>query len=93
MRACALRFESAGGLNPKQPSLILCACKALSAGSEVVTITHDDFDGKRYASVIKEMAIEAFLACSFHRPEGVKDWNDALKAKSLCSFPAVRDLW
>lgn len=85
------RYASiAGGLNPKQPGLILCACKAMSAGSEVVTITHDDFDGERYASIIKEMAVQVSLPFSIHRPEGVKDWNDALKAKVLSSFPAVR---
>jgi len=87
------RYASiAGGLNPKQPALILQACKAMPAGSEVVSVTHGDCEGARYAEVIREMAAEASLPFRAHRPEGVKDWNDVLKASEggLPSFPAVQ---
>jgi hypothetical protein len=87
------RYASlAGGLNPKQPELVLRACKAMPAGSEVVSITHADADGERYASVLEEMAAAASLPFRIHRPEAVKDWNDALIATGvgLHSFPAVR---
>ena len=48
------RYASiAGGLNPKQPDLILQACKAMAAGSEVVSVTHGDAEGERYAEVIQ----------------------------------------
>jgi hypothetical protein len=86
------RYASiAGGLNPKQPGLILAACKALPAGSEVVSITHSDADGERYAAVIAEMAQAVSLPFRIHRPDGVKDWNDVLKGPDLGlhSFPAV----
>jgi hypothetical protein len=44
------RYASiAGGLSPKQPGLILLSCKAMPADSEVVSITHADADGERYA--------------------------------------------
>lgn len=68
------RYASiAGGLNPKQPDLILQACKAMRAGVEVVSITHADPEGERYVEVVREMAAEAW-------PNGVKDWNDVLQA-------------
>ena len=56
------------------------ACKAMPAGSEVVSVTHGDADGERYAEVIQEKAVEASLPFRVHRPESVKDWNDVLKA-------------
>ena len=85
------RYASlAGGLNPKQPELILKACKAMPARSEVVSITHADADGERYAAVIEEMAGAASLPFRTHHPEVVKDWNDALinPYPALHSFPA-----
>jgi len=86
------RYASiAGGLNPKQPELILLACKAMPIGAEVVSVTHADADGERYAVVIREIADAASLPFRIHRPEHVKDWNDVLKApkSGLHSFPAV----
>jgi Toprim-like/Protein of unknown function (DUF3991) len=85
------RYASiAGGLNPKQPDLISQACKAMPVGSEVVSVTHGDAEGERYAEVIREKATEASLPFRVHRPQGVKDWNDVLKAAEpgLYSFPA-----
>jgi Toprim-like len=85
------RYASiAGGLNPKQPELILQACKAMPAGSEVVSVTHADPEGERYAEVVREMAAAASLPFRVHRPDAVKDWNDVLKASDqrLHSFPA-----
>ena len=85
------RYASiAGGLNPKQPDLILQACKAMAAGSEVISVTHSDPEGERYAEVIREKTTEASLPFHVHRPDGVKDWNDVLKAlePGLHSFPA-----
>jgi hypothetical protein len=72
--------------------LILQACKAMPAGSAVVSVTHGDPEGERYAEVIREMAGEASLPFHVHRPDGVKDWNDVLKAsdRRLHSFPAGR---
>jgi hypothetical protein len=63
----------------------------MPAGSEVVSITHADADGERYAAVIEEMATAASLPFRIHLPEAVKDWNDALTAPdtTLHSFPAV----
>jgi hypothetical protein len=56
------RYASiAGGMNPKQPELILQACKAMPEGSGVVSVTHSDPEGERCAEVIREMATEAFL--------------------------------
>ena len=81
----------AGGLNPEQPALILKACRAMPAGSEVISITHPDPDGERYSAVIAEMAAAASVPFRVHRPEGVKDWNDALQARAANgshSFPA-----
>jgi hypothetical protein len=81
------RYASiAGGLNPVQPALIAGACVGMA---EVVSITHADAEGERYAAVIKEAA--ASLPFRIHRPAGVKDWNDVLKAMAvgLHSSPAV----
>jgi hypothetical protein len=80
----------AGGLNPKQPALILRACQAMAADSEVVSITHGDAEGDRYAGVIAEMASAASLPFRIHRPEDIKDWNDVLTGSDprLHSFPA-----
>ena len=86
------RYASlAGALNPKQPGLILRACNGMPTGSEVVGITHGDGDGERYALVIEEMARAASLPFRVHRPEVVKDWNDALvnRDRAFHSFPAV----
>src|SRR3984957_1073589 len=56
------RYASiAGGLNPKQPDLILQACKSMAADSEVVSVTHGDAEGERYAEVIREKAGEGSL--------------------------------
>jgi hypothetical protein len=51
----------------------------MPAGSEVISVTHGDGEGERYAEVIREKAVEASLAFRVHRPDGVKDWNDVLK--------------
>jgi Toprim-like/Protein of unknown function (DUF3991) len=85
------RYASiAGGLNPVQPVLIAKACRELPPGAEVVSITHADADGDRYAAVIEEAA--ASLPFRLHRPSGVKDWNDVLRsmAPGLHFFPAVQ---
>ena len=89
---CGRYASIAGGLNPKQPDLILQACEAMPAGSEVVSITHGDAEGERYAEVIRERAVAASLPFRVHRLEGVKDWNDVLKASEpgVHSFPAGR---
>ena len=64
----------------------------MPAGSEVVSVTHGDAEGERYSEVIREKAVVASLPFRVHRPDGVKDWNDVLKAwdPGLHSFPAGR---
>lgn len=87
------RYASfAGGLSELQEALIKEECRRMPGGSEIVCITHPDPDGERYAEVIREAA--GPLPFLIHRPDGVKDWNDALKAQNslgpgMHSFPAV----
>jgi hypothetical protein len=88
------RYRSiAGGLNPKQPDLILQECKGMLAGAEVISITHADANGESYAVVIAECAAAASLPFRIHRPSGVKDWNDFIQASNIASsssFPAAQ---
>lgn len=86
------RYASfAGGLSELQEELLAKACRGMPEGSEIVCITHPDPDGERYAEVIRLAA--GFLPFRIHRPDGVKDWNDALRAQAsageMHSFPAV----
>ena len=86
------RYASfAGGMSEKQHELIRLACKEMSPGAGVICITHPDADGKRYAEAIEKIANDIGMWCVIDHPEGVKDWNDALRrsAREVFSFPAA----
>jgi len=82
----------AGGISQsKQPELIMRALRAMSPGSGVICISHDDPAGHEYAAVLEDLTRSVGHWFVVHRPNGVKDWNDALKAPDLGlrSFPAA----
>ncbi|MCA2971462.1 MAG: DUF3991 and TOPRIM domain-containing protein [Brevundimonas sp.] len=91
--SAATRYASfAGGLSELQEALIAEECRRMPPGSEIVSITHPDAEGERYNEVIPLAA--GSLPFRVHRPDGVKDWNDALRARhgpasEAISFPAV----
>jgi hypothetical protein len=81
------RYASIGGQpNPRQPELLTAAIKRLPMRSEVVAAIDADEQGQSLSAIIHgavarvaEETGRSDIAFRAHIPEGVKDWNDALR--------------
>lgn len=87
------RYASIGGqMNLKQPGLIKATVSKLPRGAEVVAAMDADDDGHQLVELVCLSVAETGrddLCFTRHHPDGVKDWNDALR-KLNHSFPTAR---
>ena len=88
------RYASIGGqMNPKQPVLIKATLLKLPPESEVVAAMDADEDGRNYSEIVRQAVIETGrddVRFALHEPDGVKDWNDALRDMDH-SLPTARN--
>lgn len=89
------RYASIGGqMNPKQPALIKATMLRLPSDAEVVAAMDADGDGHRYAELVRQTVIETArddLRFVLQEPDGVKDWNDALRNLNHSAFTTFID--
>ena len=87
------RYASIGGqMNARQPALLRATMLKLPPNTEVVAAFDADKEGDAYAQSVRQILMEsgrADVGVVRHRPEGTKDWNDLLKARTN-SFPTAR---
>lgn len=80
------RYASIGGqMNLKQPGLIKATVSKLQRGAEVVAAMDADDDGRQLAEMVRLAVKETGrddLRFVPHYPDGVKDWNDALRKRN-----------
>lgn len=85
IRANTLYVATGGGMGPGTVAALegLLAGLATSAHARVVVATDADEAGERYAKQLAEMATKVCVPVERARPpNGLKDWNDAIKARA-----------
>lgn len=87
------RYASIGGqMNPRQPELIKAAILKMLSTSEIIAAMDADDDGRKLSEVVRLALVETGrddLSFTSSLPDGVKDWNDALRATPHPSFPTA----
>jgi hypothetical protein len=83
------RYASIGGKpNPLQSELIRAAATRMAGGSEIVAAMDADKAGRELAEVVRKavgLSGRVDLRFRIDEPEGVKDWNDLLRARPQIS--------
>jgi Toprim-like/Protein of unknown function (DUF3991) len=85
------RYASIGGqVNPQQPELIRAAVARMPDASEIVAAMDADTDGRKLAEIVRQavsLSGRSDLHFEIEEPAAVKDWNDALRGRSIASLP------
>ena len=85
LRDDTLYAATAGGMGPATIAALQQLLEMLAADPAGILIAATDADiaGRRYAARLQRMATEAGVRCdAILPPDGLNDWNDALRAKT-----------
>lgn len=89
------RYASVGGkLSPGQAELIRAAVAGMLSNAEIVAAMDADQAGRNLAEIVRravELSGRGDLRFRIHEPDGMKDWNDLLRARPRPPLPYSRE--